>query len=119
MIRAATIKDAKGICDIYNHHVTQTTITFEETPVPISEIEARIPEISATLPWLVFGENQQIRGYSFASGWKSRCAYRYSVESTVYVSQSFTNNKIGTHLYKELIRALSDMNYYSVTGADF
>ena len=99
MIRQIEIKDTKDICDIYNHYVTQTIITFEESPVNTIEMESRISEIVSELPWLVFEDNKQILGYSFASHWKSRCAYRYSVESTVYVSPLFTNRKIGTQLY--------------------
>jgi phosphinothricin acetyltransferase len=116
MIRQIEIKDIKDICDIYNHYVTQTLITFEESPVDVVEMESRISEIVSELPWLVFEDNKQILGYSFASHWKSRCAYRYSVESTVYVSPSFTNRNIETQLYAELINVLSEKNFHSVIG---
>ena len=116
MIRQVDIKDTKDICDIYNHYVTQTIITFEESPVDVDEMEYRVSEIASELPWLVFEDNQQILGYSYASRWKSRCAYRYSVEGTVYVSPSFTNRKIGTQLYAQLIHILKENNFHSVIG---
>ncbi|MGD9201829.1 MAG: GNAT family N-acetyltransferase, partial [Chitinispirillia bacterium] len=86
------------------------------SPVDVVEMESRISEIVSELPWLVFEDNKQILGYSFASHWKSRCAYRYSVESTVYVSPSFTNRNIETQLYAELINVLSEKNFHSVIG---
>ena len=54
MIRSAKINDAKTICDIYNYYVTDTIITFEESPVGIEEMESRIVEVTTELPWLVF-----------------------------------------------------------------
>lgn len=116
MIRPVQMNDASEICDIYNHYVTQTIITFEEAPVSINEMESRISDISSELPWLVFEEDQQVVGYTYASHWKSRCAYRYSVESTVYVSPPFINLKIGTQLYTELIRNLREQDYHTVLG---
>jgi L-amino acid N-acyltransferase YncA len=114
MIRTVKLTDAKDICEIYNHYITETIITFEEEPLVISEMEARISEISARFPWIVFEENDQIVGYSYASDWKSRCAYRYSVESSVYILPSFTNRSIGTRLYKELVPRLINMNIHTV-----
>jgi L-amino acid N-acyltransferase YncA len=116
MIRTVKLTDAKDICEFYNHYIEKTIITFEEEPVIISEMETRISEISARFPWIVFEENDQIVGYSYASDWKSRCAYRYSVESSVYILPSFTNRGIGSRLYEELIFRLSNMNIHSVIG---
>ena len=114
MIRSAKINDAKTICDIYNYYVTDTIITFEESPVCVEEMEARIAEVTKELPWLVFEENQRVVGYSYASRWKSRCAYRYSVESTVYVDPYFKNMKIGSFLYSELIKILGKKKLHSI-----
>jgi phosphinothricin acetyltransferase len=46
----------------------------------------RIAETTAShVPWLVVEEDGAVLGYAYASKWKGRCAYRYSVESTVYL----------------------------------
>ena len=116
MIRPVKISDAKEICNIYNHYVTQSIITFEESCVSVDEMESRITEVTTELPWLVYEENKQVMGYSYASHWKSRSAYRYSVESTVYVDPSFTNQKIGALLYSDLIEILRGKNFHSVIG---
>ena len=114
MIRPVKTSDAKGICDIYNYYVTDTIITFEESPVGIEEMESRIVEVTTELPWLVFEKNQHVVGYSYASRWKSRCAYRYSVESTVYVDPKFKNNRVGSLLYSSLIEILKKKKLHSV-----
>jgi L-amino acid N-acyltransferase YncA len=50
MIRSATTTEAAAICAIYNHYVLNTTITFEEAPVPPAEMESRIGETLSSLP---------------------------------------------------------------------
>lgn len=114
MIRPVTISDAEAICRIYNYYVTESIITFEESPVGVDEMESRIADVTKELPWLVFEEKQGVVGYSYASRWKSRCAYRYSVESTVYVDPSFKNKKIGSLLYSELIEILREKKFHSI-----
>ena len=114
MIRPVTISDAEAICRIYNYYVTETIITFEEIPVGVDEMASRIAEITRELPWLVFEEKQRVVGYSYAARWKSRSAYRYSVEITVYVDPSFKNRKIGSLLYAELIGILREKGIHSI-----
>ena len=108
MIRTVKVADARDICNIYNHYVTKTTITFEEEPVVLRDMESRISEISERLPWIVFEENEQILGYSYATSWKSRGAYRYSVESTVYISPLL--------LIKNSLIVIEDMTPEDVLG---
>ena len=108
MIRKVQISDAKAICNIYNYYIQNTIITFEEEPVSEQEMKNRIK--SSSLPWLVSENENQLIGYAFASEWKSRCAYKYSVESSVYLE----GRGIGTPLYKELLKQLDDLNYHTI-----
>ncbi len=55
-------------------------------------------------------------GYAYASEWKSRCAYRYSVETTVYLHPDARGKGIGTLLYQELIRKLSKLELHAAIG---
>ena len=114
MIRAAIAKDAKQICDIYNHYVQQTTITFEEQPVAVEEMKQRITEILEDLPWLVWEEDRTIQGFAYASKWKGRCAYRYSVESTVYVDPNAQGKGIGSKLCRELLHQMRNLGLHTV-----
>lgn len=116
MIRNATIKDAHQIAEIYNHYVESSIITFEETPLKIHEVEKWIKEIIQKLPWFVFEKDGKLLGYAHASSWKSRCAYRNSVESTVYLRPNAFGNGIGTQLYSKLLNALKQLGYHAVIG---
>lgn len=110
MIRVATPADAEQICDIYNHYIENTIITFEEEPVSVTEMQVRITEIGCVFPWLVFEKEQRILGFAYANVWKSRSAYRHSIETTIYVSKQATREEIGSKLYSALITELQIMD---------
>lgn len=116
MLRPATTADAATIAVIYNHYVVNTIITFEEEAVSTEDMAGRITEITAALPWFVWEEGGRILGYAYASRWKSRCAYRYAVEATVYLDQSATGRGLGTKLYKALITDLKARGLHAVIG---
>jgi phosphinothricin acetyltransferase len=116
MIRDVQSHDAEAICSIYNHYVQDSIITFEEKSVSVSDMRQRIQEVTKELPWLIFEEGQAILGYAYASKWKSRCAYRYSVESTVYLSKNSVGKGVGTRLYTALIGRLQSLSFHSVIG---
>jgi L-amino acid N-acyltransferase YncA len=114
MIHKVQLNDAEEICAIYNYYIENTIITFEETPVTISEMQNRIKRVTESYPWFVFKESGVTAGYAYAGIWKVRSAYKYCVESTVYVSNQKTGNGIGSILYKELIKELKKLNLHSV-----
>ena len=116
MIRAATIADAAAIAKIYNHYITQTIVTFEEEEIGAEEMGKRIREIIDKFPFLVFEVSGQVLGYAYASPWKSRCAYRFSVESTIYLSPEAVGAGIGTALYSALMKKLEELNLHSIIG---
>jgi len=104
VIRAARADDAAPICTIYNHHVTGTTVTFDETPLATREMGRRVR--AATLPWLVIEDSGVVAGYSRAAPWKTRDAYRHTVESSVYVDPRFQRRGHGRRLYQALLAEL-------------
>ena len=91
-------------------------MTFEETPVESAEMERRIAEVAARLPWLVCEQDASIVGYVYATPWKQRSAYRFSVESTVYVAPEFHGRGFGSQLYRALIAELRDRNVHCAVG---
>ncbi|MEI6057269.1 MAG: N-acetyltransferase family protein, partial [Lentisphaerota bacterium] len=99
MIRNCLISDAQAICDIYNHYIQNTVITFEESPLVTKDIAERIKTVTEKYPWLVYDINGEIMGYAYAGEFKSRCAYRYTLETSVYLSSEHTSKGIGTELY--------------------
>ena len=117
MLRTATPADAVAIAGIYNYYVVNTIVTFEEESVPGDEMAQRISTtLAAGLPWLVWAEEGKILGYAHASKWKSRCSYRFSVESTIYLDKAATGCGIGTKLYAALIARLKQDKYHGVSG---
>jgi phosphinothricin acetyltransferase len=115
MIRPAQLCDASAIVDIYNHYVQNTTVTFEMTPVTATDMEKRIAECaSSQLPWLVAEEAGQVIGYCYASQWKGRRAYRFSVEATVYVAKEAMGKGWGTQLYQALFATLAARGIHAV-----
>lgn len=116
MIRPATIADAAAIAAIYNHYVETTTITFEEQAVQVDEMARRIQDVGARLPWYVFERDGSVIGYAYATPWRARSAYRFSVESTVYVSPDFPRQRIGSRLYNALIDDLRTRDIHVILG---
>jgi phosphinothricin acetyltransferase len=117
LIRTATASDADSIARIYNHYILNTIVTFEEQAVSAEEMAGRIAEVrSASLPWLVAEQDGQIVGYAYASKWKGRCAYRFSVESTVYLDPNAVRKGHGSKLYEHLFASLRECGMHVVIG---
>ena len=116
MIRNAEARDAKAISEIYNYYILNTVITFEESPVDEAEMARRIAHVRERLLWLVEEVDGEVIGYCYATEWRVRSAYRFSVESTVYLKNGCGGNGIGTKLYQELIHQLKHKNVHTVIG---
>lgn len=116
MIRDININDASQICDIYNYYVLKTIVTFEESEVSEADMRSRIENTNAKIPWIVYEVDSVILGYAYASEWKSRCAYKNSLETTVYLRNGESGKGVGSLLYAELIHRLKAMKYHALIG---
>ncbi|MFM9944876.1 MAG: arsinothricin resistance N-acetyltransferase ArsN1 family B [Bacteroidia bacterium] len=116
MIRNAEPKDAKAICDIYNYYVLNTIVTFEEDMVQAEDMAERIKTVLEKYTWLVFENEGEIVGYAYAGEWKSRCSYRFSVESSVYLKHGLSGQGIGSKLYSALFKALEKTDIHAIIG---
>ena len=105
-IRDVTLSDAEAICGIYNHHVRNTIVTFEEVDVTATDMQTRIATISAAYPWLIVERDGNCAGYAYAAKWQERSAYRYSALTTIYLDEAACRQGIGTHLYRTLLEKL-------------
>jgi len=114
MIRQVKESDSDALCRIYNKYILDTTITFEETPLQAGEMADRIKTITQTYPWLVYEENGRVVGYTYAGKWKERTAYRYSVETGIYIDSDCFGKGIGTILKGELLKLLKEKSIHSV-----
>ena len=117
MIRTATVQDAEAISLIYNHYIANTVITFEEKLVTSDDIASRIKATQAAgLPWLVAEDNNKVLGYAYASPWKSRSAYQFSVETSVYLAPDASKKGWGSQLYQALFIQLKGAKVRTVIG---
>jgi L-amino acid N-acyltransferase YncA len=115
-IREATTRDAEAICAIYNPHIRDTIVTFEEVEVPIPEMAARIAHVSSMFPWLVVRRADAVLGFAYASKWRDGSAYRHSVETTIYVEEAARGHGLGTELYFALLDRLRPMSLRTALG---
>jgi phosphinothricin acetyltransferase len=116
-IRDASVEDAESIASIYNHFVLTTSISFEEAEVPVMEMAGRIADLQASgLPWLVAELDGVVAGYAYATKWRVRHAYRFSVETSVYLAPEKAGKGIGTALYEVLLARLRDGGYHLAIG---
>ena len=113
-IRAARPDDAACLSKIYNFYVDHSIVTFEEQPVPVDDFAERIRVLSGKLPWLVSQLDGDLTGFAYASPWKSRQAYRYSVETTIYLAPDQLGQGLGKLLYTELIKGLRKLGVHSL-----
>lgn len=116
MIRKVKLSDSRYISEIYNHYVNNTVVTFEEELVLENNMVARVEMISSEFPFGVYEEDGKIIGYTYANKWKARSAYRFSVETTVYLHPDFKHRGVGTKLYKWLLVQLKEIGIHSAFG---
>ncbi|QGZ37742.1 phosphinothricin acetyltransferase [Pseudoduganella flava] len=108
MIRDANPADAAAIAAIYNPYIADSTISFEEEAVSVEEMRTRVQGVQdGGLPWLVLEHDDgSIAGYAYATKWRVRHAYRFSVETTVYLAPAHGRKGHGTALYVALLERL-------------
>jgi L-amino acid N-acyltransferase YncA len=113
-IRPVNSGDAEAICAIYNHYVQYSTISFEEESVTPVEMSRRIVDVSESLPWLVIENEGLVDGYAYATKWRARSAYRFSVEISVYLSPNSIGKGYGEKLYAYLMDQLANLGVHAV-----
>jgi len=104
IVRDASEADLAVVQTIYAHHVLYGLATFEELPPSHEELRARRAALLATgLPYLVAERRGEVVGYAYANAYRSRPAYRYTVEDSVYVAEGLAGHGIGSALLRLLI----------------
>jgi L-amino acid N-acyltransferase YncA len=106
MIRPVKKEDAAQIAEIYRPYCEDNCVSFEEVAPGAAEIVGRIEKTTKRLPYLVDDRDGTIAGYVHASPHREKAAYRWAVETTVYVRSDFHGKGIGRALYAELFKRL-------------
>ena len=112
MLRPATPDDVLAMQEIYAHHVLHGLASFEEEPPPLAEMRRRYDEVcSRGLPWLTADFGSVVVAYGYCAPYRTRSAYRYSIEDSVYVRHGSEGRGVGSAILEELIRRVSELDY--------
>lgn len=115
-LRIAAIEDASELLEIYSYYVTNTAITFEYDVPALEEFETRISNILPQYPYLIAECGDKIVGYAYASPFKTRAAYQWNVETSIYVHKDYKGNGIGKVLYDALEKILKVQNVLNMNA---
>ena len=113
-VRMATIEDAERLLEIYTPYVKETAITFEYEVPSVKEFEERIAKVLKMFPYLVAVVQDRIVGYAYASPYKTRAAYQWSVETSIYIDREYQGSGIGSVLYTKLLELLKKQHVRNV-----
>jgi phosphinothricin acetyltransferase len=103
-VRDSADADVAAIQAIYAPHVLHGRASFEEAPPSVDEMRGRRAAVlAAGLPYLVAELGAEVLGYCYATPFRPRPAYRYTVEDSVYIAQGHGGKGIGLALLAELI----------------
>lgn len=102
-IRELEDKDIASCLDIYNYYIENTTISFEEEKLNLSDFTKRCKKIKEKYPYIVCeNENGEVVGYAYLSAYSERSAYRISADLSIYVSKDHMHEHLGGLLLKEI-----------------
>src|SRR6185369_455166 len=115
LIRLAAAEDAAAIAAIYRPYVEQSRISFEEEAPVAAEMARRMD--SPLHPWLVAEEEGRILGYASSSPYHRRPAYRWTVETSIYLAAEAHGRGLGRELLSSLITLLTRQGYVTAIAA--
>jgi L-amino acid N-acyltransferase YncA len=115
--RLATVADAEGINAIYNHYVRTSTATFQVEDETTEERAEELRIRPDNQPMTVLENNREIVGWGALSPFRSRCAYRDTIELTIYVRHDCHRQGYGRAIVRDLIERARALGYYTILAA--
>ena len=111
-IRPATHADLSSITDIYTHAVLTGTASYEYEPPSLAEMTARFDALKAGgFPYVVAETGSDVAGYAYAGPFRTRAAYRFTVEDSIYLAPEAQGRGTGKLLLKRLIDESSALGF--------
>ena len=104
--RPARLADAAALAAIHAPYAAETAVTFQVEPSTESMFRHKIQEISPRYPFLVCEEEGRIAGFAYAAAFRTKEAYQWDVELTVYLARDCQGKDIGSGLYQRLLTLL-------------
>lgn len=118
LVRLARTAEAAAIAELYRPYVEQSRISFEEEAPNADEMERRIEgERPGFHPWLVAEDERGLLGFASSGPFRSRRAYRWSVETGIYLAAHAQGRGIGRGLLNALTQLLERQKYVAAIGA--
>jgi L-amino acid N-acyltransferase YncA len=118
LIRLATAQDAARIAAIYRPYVDDSRISFEVQAPDSDEMARRMRgDVPGRHPWFVAEEGDQLLGYAASSPFRTRPAYRWTVETGIYLARDALGRGIGFGLLSTLLALLERQRYVAAIGA--
>ena len=111
LIRSATLDDAPALLDIYRPFIEHSAVSFEMQAPSVDEFASRIDKALKGWAWLVAEVDGQCAGYAYGGTHRERAAYRWSVETSVYLHPDFHRRGIARLLYSQLFDVLAEKGY--------
>lgn len=115
-IEPAKVTDAQELLAIYKPYVEHTAISFEYVAPSVEEFAKRIENTLKRFPYLVAKRGDEIVGYAYCSPFKTREAYDWCVETSIYVKENNKQEGIGKLLYEKLEQVLARMGILNVSA---
>ena len=111
-IRSSSEGDVAAIAAIYGYHVLHGLASFEEIPPEPAEIaRRRVDVLSHGLPYLVAEQSSRVLGYCYAAPYRSRSAYRFTLEDSIYIDQAEVGRGLGRALLTRLLDRCTELGY--------
>ena len=111
LIRDAMAEDVASLLAIYRPFVLDTTVSFEVEPPSAEEFAERIRIAQLKWAWLVAEIGGVAAGYAYASSFRARAAYQWSVETSAYLAPGHRSQGVGRALYERLLGILVAKGY--------
>jgi phosphinothricin acetyltransferase len=115
-VRPAADDDLERVCEILNYYIEKTAFNFRTEPQSVDDVRSQWRQRHQRFPWLVATDGAALVGVAYAGPWHERAAYRWTVESTVYVDASAHRRGVGGALYTELLSRLRSKGFHSAVA---
>ena len=115
-VRSATEEDLVRVGEVVNHYIEHSVFNFRTEPQSIGELRTVWAQRHQRFPWLVAVLDDRVVGVAYAGPWNERAAYRWTVETTVYVDESAHRRGVGDALYTKLLDRLRGRGFHSAVA---
>lgn len=117
VVRDALESDMAAIQAIYTYYVTRSCASFEEAPPTVEQMQQRREKtLERGLPYMVAESDGEVIGYTYAGPFRTRSAYRYTIEDSIYVAPGVVRRGVGSTLLGQLIERCTGLGYRQMIG---